>query len=377
MSLSEEFKMPSFKTPKIALIHDYLREYGGAERVLEELHALYPDAPVYVAFTDKEALGPQWERFADWNIQTTWMQYIPGIKKLFSPLRFLAPEAFRSLDLSKYDVVISSSNAYYAKAVKAENGKHICYCHTPPRSLYGYSTMSDWKKNPVIKVFGELLNHYLRVVDFKMAQEVDVFVANSRETQKRITKFYRRESEIINPPVKVPTTLEKSSAQKKETYYLYANRLAFAKHPEIAIKACLQMGVPLKVVGVGPMLEELKELGKGKVTFLGAVNDEQLGELYKGAKALLYPVEDEDFGMIPVEAMGYGVPVIAHRSGGPTETIVEEKTGIFFDELSVAGLVEAIHLAKSYTWKREAIHEHALQFSKKAFDSKIKKLVSL
>lgn len=367
---------------KIALVHDYLREYGGAERVLEALHELFPEAPVYVGFVDQEALGKQWQRFAEWDLKTTWLQKIPGIKKLFSPLRFLAPEAFADLDLSAFDVVISSSNAYYAKAVTAPHGVHVCYCHTPPRSLYGYSTMSDWKKNPLIKVLGELLNHYLRMVDFKIAQKVDVFIANSQETQRRIQKFYRRNAEVINPPVQMPekvsekVTSAKNKNNQESGYYLYANRLAFAKHPEIAVEACKKLDVHLKVVGVGPVLEELKKMAGSKTEFLGSVSDEELAQLYQGAAFLLYPVEDEDFGMIPVEAMGHGVPVIAHRSGGPKETIIEEKTGLFFEELSVRGLVEAMHLANSYKWQRSKIHEHAQQYSYQAFEKKIMKVVT-
>jgi glycosyltransferase involved in cell wall biosynthesis len=359
---------------KLALVHDYLREYGGAERVLEQLHVLYPDAPVYVGFIDAESLGSQWPRFADWDIRTTWLQRIPGIKRLFSPLRFLAPSAFSSLDLSAYDVVISSSNAYFAKAVRSPHGKHICYCHTPPRSLYGYSTMSDWKKKPVINALGQVLNHFLRLVDFQIAQKVGIFVANSRETQARIKKFYHREAEIINPPVVLPKKIAPAD-KKTKNYYLYVNRLAFAKHPEMAVAACQQLSLPLKVVGAGPMLDQLQAMATPGTEFLGSVTDEQLSELYQGAIALLYPVEDEDFGMIPVEAMGHGVPVIAHRSGGPRETIVEEETGLFFDELSVRALVEAMHLAKSYSWDRQKIHLHAKKFSVAVFDAKIKALV--
>jgi hypothetical protein len=132
--------------PKIALVHDYLREYGGAERVLEALHKLFPEAPVFTAFVDQRSLGIHWAKFKDWQIQETWLVKVPGFKQLFSPLRFLAPKAFAALDLSQFDIVISSSNAYFAKGVKVPNGKHFCYCHTPPRALYCYTTMSDWKK---------------------------------------------------------------------------------------------------------------------------------------------------------------------------------------------------------------------------------------
>lgn len=361
------------KNLKVALVHDYLREYGGAERVVEALHELFPDAPLYVAFSDPAALGIHWAKFKSWDIRQSWLTRIPFYKKLYSPLRVWAPNYFQAFDLSEYDLVISSSNAYMAKAVKVRpDATHICYCHTPPRSLYGYATMSDWHKNPITHFFGTLINHYLRVVDVKIAQRVGYFVANSEETARRIQKFYRRDSEIIYPPVMVPS---KPPSDQKREYYLYVNRLALAKHPELAVKACTQLKLPLKVVGTGKMLEDLKVIAGPTVEFLGAVSDEQLSGLYAGAKALLYPVEDEDFGIVPVEAMAHGVPVIAHESGGPKETIIEEKTGLFFQELSVAGLVEAISFASHYSFKPEVLHKHAQQFDSEHFQKKMMELV--
>lgn len=376
--------MSSTPNVKVALVHDYLREYGGAERVLEALHALYPEAPVFTAFIDEKAMGLHWQKFADWDIRTTWMARIPGIKKIYSPLRVLAAIAFADLDLSKYDVVISSSNAYEAKAVKVPNGKQICYCHTPPRSLYGYSTMTDWKKNPLLKVAGGLINHYMRVIDYQVAQQVDVFVANSVETQKRITKFYRRDSQVIFPPVDVlsaeKVATERKNFDQKNGYYIYVNRLAFAKHPELVVAAGTELQVQIHIVGTGPLLEQLKEQAGPTITFHGAVSDEKLHQLYAGAKALLYPVEDEDFGIVPVEAMGHGVPVIAHRSGGPQETIVEDKTGVFFDDLTVAGLKAAISDFEQKVARKmfdaQKINQQAQQFSTATFQQKIKQLVA-
>ncbi|MDA1079140.1 MAG: glycosyltransferase [bacterium] len=361
------------KKQTVALVHDYLREYGGAERVLEALHELYPEAPVFTAFVDREQLGLHWQRFADWDIRTTWLTKIPGYKLLFSPLRIWAPNYFKSLDLSAFDVVISSSNAYFAKAVRVPNGKHICYCHTPARSLYGYTTTSNWRANPVTKFFGMLINHYLRVVDYYVAQEVDFFIANSQETQRRITKFYRRESTIVYPPVNIPPNPPES---KSRSYYLYVNRLALAKHPEIAVQVCTEQNVPLKVVGSGKMLDDLREMAGSTVAFCGAVSDEELNRLYAGAKALLYPVEDEDFGIVPVEAMAHGVPVIAHNSGGPRETIIPDKSGVLFAELSTTGLWQAMQRAEKIRFSPEELYTHSQQFSLTAFKKNILKLVA-
>ncbi|MEN8253463.1 MAG: glycosyltransferase [Patescibacteria group bacterium] len=362
---------------RIALAHDYLREYGGAERVLEALHEIYPEAPVYTAFVDKKSLGIHYKKFKKWNIKTTWMADIPFIKKLYSPLRFLAPHAFADLDLSKFDLVISSSNAYYAKAVKVRNGKHLCYCHTPPRSLYGYSTSTSWKKNIFVRIFGELINFYLRQIDFKIAQKVDVFIANSEETKRRIEKFYRRDSVVVFPPVSVKDAMDPGLRRDDSggEYYLYVNRLALAKHPEIAVQVCNKLNLPLKVVGTGKMLNQLKEMVGNTVEILGSVDDKKLNNLYSAAKALIYPVEDEDFGMIPVEAMMHGVPVIAHASGGPLETVLDKKTGIFFEDLNFKGLEEAIKKFEKQKFDKNKIKKHAGKFSKKEFERKIKKLV--
>lgn len=360
---------------KVALVHDYLREFGGAERVLMALHEMYPDAPVYTAFYDTAAMGIHAGHFKGWDIRETWLARVPLIKKLYSPLRFLASKAFADLDLSGYDLVISSSNAYFAKAVKVPNGVHICYCHTPPRAMYGYSVMGDWRRNPITRFGGTLLNHFLRVIDVKVSREnVDVFIANSKETARRIKKFYKRQSIVVHPPIDVPTKSKLKSVADRH-YYLYASRLTLSKHPELAVTACNQLGLPLKVVGLGKMDTTLKEIAGPTIEMLSDVSDQELADLYAGAKALLYPSEDEDFGMVPVEAMGYGTPAIAHRSGGPIETIVEGETGLFFDELSVESLKKAIQKFQEQPFSPEKIAAHAARFNKPAFRRGISKVI--
>jgi len=370
------------KKLKVALVHDYLAEFGGAERVLEALHEVFPEAPVYTAFLDKQRLGAHWQRMQDWDIRQSWLSKIPFHQQLFSPLRIFAPQYFRSFDLSEYDLVISSTNAYFAKAVKVPNGKHLCYCHTPSRSLWGYTTMSDWQKNPLTKFFGILINHYLRVVDYYLAQDVDLFIANSKETQKRIKKFYRRDSKVIYPPVNIPAKISEKSFKKSKKdsevsarnsikYYLYVNRLALAKHPELAIEVCNQLKLPLKIVGEGKLRGRLEEMAGPTIEFLGHVADEELPALYSGARALIYPVEDEDFGIVPVEAMGYGVPVIAHASGGPLETVLDGKTGTLFSHLTTEDLKKAIEKFQKSKFSRANIHQFASKFSKKRFQAEI------
>lgn len=381
---------------RVAIVHDYLREFGGAERVLVALHELFPDAPLYTAFVDRQALGPHWARFADWDIHESWLTRIPGYKKWYSPLRIWAPSYFRAFDFSEFDVVISSSNAYFAKAVQVHApAVHVCYCHTPARSLYGYATTHTLHGSRALKMVGALMNHVLRIQDVKIAQDVDVFVANSKETQRRIAKFYRRGSIVVPPPVgwtepSQEKSVVKSAAEQPKppanvaakpptnaprSYYLYVNRLEYAKHPELAVAACTELGLPLVVVGRGSLEAKLKAMAGPTVQFVGAVDDAELQQWYAGADALLYPVEDEDFGIVPVEAMQAGVPVIAHRSGGPMETITEGVSGCFFEELSVAGLKQAIHTAADQRWSRSAIRQSVRQFAPEAFQRSMLKVV--
>lgn len=385
--MSQAVKTKNLSQLKIALAHDYLREFGGAERVLEALHQLFPQAPVYVAFTDPRALGADWSRFAGWDLRTTRIERLPFYRQLFSPYRIFAAKAFADLDLSAYDLVISSSNAYFAKAVRVPRGKQLCYCHTPPRVLYGYSAKSNWRQNPLTRLAGNLLNHFVRLDDWRTAQQVDQFIANSTETQRRIKKFYKRESVVIFPPVAMVdqanqyfaqlTQAQKAdfSKQKKQGYYLYVNRLALAKHPELAVQAAKDLDLPLKVVGSGGMLHDLQQGAGPRTEFLGAVSDRQLAELYRGAKALLYPVEDEDFGMVPIEAMAWGTPVIAHYSGGPKETVVAGKTGIFFQELTVTALKSAIQQLPKQNFSWQTIQQSSGAYAPAQFQQKLLRLI--
>lgn len=357
---------------KVALVHDYLREYGGAERVVELLHEMYPDAPLYTAFVDREALGIHWQRFAAWDIHESVASKIPFIKNLYSPLRLFAAYFFEGFDLSSYDVVISSTNMYMAKSVLTQpKTLHVCYVHTPPRPLYGLSSRTNWRKNPVTRIVGELINYWMRPIDFLGSQRPDLLIANSHEVGARIKKYYRRDAVVIYPPVRTSNVGE----VKREDYFLYAGRLVYAKHPELAVAACTAKQLPLKIVGAGPMERKLRDIAGPSVTFLGAVNDMELSTLYAGAKALLFPVEDEDFGMVPVEAMMAGTPVIAHNSGGPKETVIDETTGVLFDTLTQSGLEQAIDRFETLDFNAATIRAHADKFAPEKFQQHVRQLI--
>lgn len=364
---------------KVALVHDSLAEYGGAERVLLALSKIFPQAPIYTAFYHPKHLGKAAREFANKDIRATYLAKLPFSYHLRSPLRLLAASAFSSLDLSEFEVIISSTNSYQAKAVRPRPGAiHLCYCHTPSRSLYGYDTSSNWRANRFTHFGGQLINHYLRLLDFKIAARPTVMIANSHTTAARIKKFYRRESELIYPPVMLPPLPANYQRPKQaEPYYLYVNRLQFAKHPELAIKACCQLGRRLKIVGTGSLFAQLKQLAAGKpeIEFLSQVDDEQLVKLYAGARALLYPVVDEDLGLVPLEAMSLGTPVIAHRSGGPLETIKPNVGGLFFSSLTQAGLVEAIKLFESKSFPRSQVTQSVSDYSYTSFRRQILALI--
>ena len=361
---------------KVALVHDYLREYGGAERVLEELHRLYPEAPVYTAFVDQKSLGENWQRFQDWDIRQTFLSKIPLIKKTFSPLRVLAARAFAQLDLSEFDIVISSSNAYMAKAARASkpHAKHFCYCHTPSRVLYGYTAKSHWRDRAITRFFGEIINHYMRFVDFRVAQEVGVFIANSEETQARIKKFYHRDSSVVYPPVDTSFYNPREEEIVKKNYFLFVGRFVPYKKADLVIEAFYKLGIELRIIGTGPEEHKLKKIAKDNVKFLGRASDKVLFENLKSAKAVIFPSE-EDFGIVPVEAMACGTPVISYGVGGATETVISGKTGEYFFEQTPSSLIEVVKKFDSKKYKFSDLRSRAEEFSLEKFRENFRKQI--
>ncbi len=360
----------------IALVHDQLGEFGGAERVLLAISEIWPDAPIYTAYYRKNS--PAWERFAHKDVRSSWAQRIPGFAtKLHSPLRFLAPAIWNSFDFSQYDVVIGSSSWYITKGF-AKKGKavEICYCHTPPRWLYGYPTSVNWQKYALVRAYATIVGFFMRQYDFRAAQRVNWFVANSKETARRIQKFYRRDSTVIYPPIDLPPV----PAVKKGEYYLVASRLVGGKGLALAVGAAKKLNIPLKIVGVpagySTELDQLKKTAGTNVEFLGYVSDTELARLYAGAKAFLALATDEDFGMTPVEAMAMGTPVVAYAGGGYTESIIDGKTGVFFHESTVESLISAIKTFEKIKsdWSKACIAQ-AQKFSKKRFQKELREFV--
>ncbi|MFA4827032.1 MAG: glycosyltransferase [Candidatus Shapirobacteria bacterium] len=383
---------------RIALVHDYLKEYGGAESVLEALSDIFPDAPIYTALYHPASFGPHRSRLEKkWQgrIHPSFFQYLLFAHKIISPLRLLSPLAFNFMNFKNFDLIISSATgAYFPNAVNKQSAKLICYCHTPPRYLYGLPTARDLKKYPFFNALAQIANHFLRLLDFKYAQNVDQFIANSSTTAARIQKFYRRNSIVINPPVEifkiakpaifgaqsseVPSEGREHRKMVGERFYLTGGRLARAKRYDIAIQACNQLKLPLKIFGrdFAGFESQLKSIAGLTVEFLGEVTQEQKADLFSQAKAYLFCSDQEDFGIVSVEAQGYGCPVVGYKSGGITETVVDNKTGVLFDELTPASCATAIQKLQKLKIDPKDCQKNAVRFSRDQFVQKIKKFTS-
>lgn len=366
---------------KIAIVHDYLKEYGGAERVVEALLEVWPKADVYTTVFLPRFAGPHKARVKKWNVETTWLQYLPFKAKLLSPFRLIAPWIFKSIDLSDYDLVITSTAGTYTSPNFVKIGKktlHICYCHTPPRYLYGYPVANAWDEvgwRKVLKFFGQVPMHFLRMLDFKVAQRPKYFIVNSKEVAARVQKFYRRDSRVIYPPVEIAGLRN----QKKENFYLTGGRLSRHKRQVLAVEAFTKLNLPLKVFGgafASYGVSDLKKKAGKNIEFLGEITDEKKFDLMRKAKAFIFTSELEDFGIIPVEAMGVGTPVIAYRSGGVKETVIDGKTGVFFDELSAESLIKAVRKFEKMKFNPQDCVTQAIKFSKERFKKEMLEFVN-
>lgn len=365
---------------KVALVHDYLREYGGAERVLEALHEIFPTSPVFTAYYNPQSLGENNKRFVGWDIRSCWLQYFPFANRLLSPFRIFAAKIFEGFNLQEFDLVISSSAIYFAKAVITKPGSlHISYIHTPPRFLYGYTTSFNYKKNIITRILGEIANYFLRITDFKISQRPDILVANSKNVQARIKKFYRRDAAVVYPPVEINSNY-KAETKEKNKYFLVLSRLVRGKGVDIVVEACKKLGLALKIAGTGPELENIKQqISHAKnIEILGWVSDEERLKLLSQAKALIVASEDEDFGITAVEAQAVGTPVIAPKSGGFLETVVDKKTGLLYGQPGMVNadeLEKALENFKTIKFNPEDCIKNASKFSKDRFKKEILELV--
>jgi glycosyltransferase involved in cell wall biosynthesis len=364
------------KAPKVALVHDWLTNMGGAEPLVLEIHKLFPKAPIYTSVYDAEKM----QAFKDIDVRTTKLQ--ESLPKKLRYKHVLWPvfraQAFRELDLSEFDVIISSSSAE-AKAVrKTRPGQvHIAYIHTPPR--YFWSHYEEFRKEfsfgaltPFIRPFIPTFVKAMRKRDLESVKDIDVFVANSTVTQERIKKYYNKPSTVIYPPVEVSRFTPPPKGER-HGYVIWGRHVPY-KRFDLAIEAANKLGAQLTIAGTGPDTDRLKSLAGPTIKFVGRISDEALVKLAQTSKAFLFPNE-EDFGISAAEALAAGTPVIAYKKGGALDIVQDGETGVFFEEQTVDSLVDAMKRFETMTFLPATLHRKAKRFDKGLFATKIRKIV--
>ncbi|MDF1498464.1 MAG: glycosyltransferase [Patescibacteria group bacterium] len=365
------------KKPKIAIVHDFLTYFGGAERVLISLHKLYPDAPIYTLLYNEKKMK---QYFSDAKIRTSFLNKLPKfIRKRKKYLLPFMPTAAETFDLREFDIVISSSSSFAKGIITKPKTTHICYCHTPTRFLWDwhYNYLKENNIKGIKKIIILFFLHYMRMWDKSAAERVDYFIANSKNTAQRIKKFYGRESKVVYPPcdVEYSNDCEKPKEDKKR-YFLIVSRLSSYKKIDLAIEAFNKLEIPLIIIGEGEDRSRLRKMAEKNIKFLGFVSDEKLKYYYQSCQAFIFPGED-DFGITPIEAMSFGKPVLAYRRGGLKETIIEGITGEFFDDLIPEILADGVRRMKNNyrNYNCERIKQHSQKFSRKNFEENIKNII--
>ena len=365
-------KLTAMETPlKIAFVHDYLNQYGGAERVLTMLCELFPQAPIYTLLYDERATG---QVFRGRTVHTSFLQKIPFAKKHHRIFPLLMPIAVEQFDLSAFDVVLSVSASFAKGIITKPHTRHINYCLTPTRFLWddSHRYIDEFKYPWPIKKLIPALVAYLRLWDRAAVGRVDQFVAISQFFQKPIKKYYQREAELIYPAIDIS---EYQPIPEQDENFLMVGRLVRYKRFDLAVKVFNAIGKKLIIVGDGPERQRLQKLAKSNIRFLGLVSDYQLPELYARAQALIFP-QAEDFGLVPLEAMASGRPVIAYRGGGVLETVIDGQTGVLFDTQSEIDLALAVGRYYQTTFDPQLIRAQAAKFDKQVFKEKFKALFS-
>lgn len=359
--------------PKIALVHEYLIRFGGAEQVLRSLANIFPDSPIYTLLHDPKRMG---EYFKDKEIHTSFLQSFPKVlrkrHKYLLPFLPTAPETF---DLRDFDIVLSSSSAFAKGVITKPKTIHVCYCHAPMTFAHDYYHMYIEEQNrswPIRKAT-RLLMHYVRMWDSVSSDRVDHFIANSKITQDRIKKNYNRDSVVIYPPVDVDSIIPQ---KEHRSYFLIVSQLTPYKRIDIAVQAFNKLRLPLIIIGEGPQRKQLEKMAQSNIKFLGFLPEEKIQAYYRNARAFIFPGQD-DFGITAVEAMAAGKPVLAYKGGGTLETVVEGITGEFFNELNPEILADGIRRlsANEKNYDMSAIRKHSEKFSRPRFEKEIKEFI--
>lgn len=357
---------------KIAIITQWFTTLGGGEQVVAVLAEMYPEADIFALFEVSTELP---EALAGKRLQTSFLNGIPGIRKLYRPLVGLHPTAVESLDLRGYDLILSCDAGLMKGVLVDQKAIHICYCHTPIRYIWDLYWTFRQQAPAFARPLYSLIAQYIRSWDFNAAQRVDHFIANSRYIQNRIWKYYRRTSTVIYPPVE---TRSAYVGDGTGGYYLSVGRLTHTKRLDLVISACNQLQRPLRIAGKGREEAALRKLAGPTIEFLGRVEDKDLPGLYARSRAFLFAA-DEDFGIVPVEAQAFGRPVLAYGHGGSLETVVDDvtsasATGMFFPEQNAASLVDCIlrFEERESDFKPAVIQNHARRFDTEVFRTRMR-----
>lgn len=350
---------------KIAIVCDWLTVYAGAERVLHEMHQLFPNAPIYTTLYKPGTCS----LFKNADVRESGLKFIPGARRFHRLFLPFMPGVFERIDLSEYDLVISSSHSAAKGVITKPETLHVSYCHSPMRYVWDHSHeyQSEFKSFKYLKWFYRPILHRIRLWDRVAADRVDHYLANSKYIGQRIKKYYDRDSDVLYPPVDLSLFKVKKDPG---SYFLAVGRLIPYKRFDLAVEACKKMKLPLKVVGVGPELNRLKKMAGTDTEFMGKVSDEELRSLYQGAKALIFP-QREDFGIVPLEAMACGTPVLAFGHGGALETVKDGVSGLFFYEQTQDSLLAAIKKFEKCKWDAKLVAETVEGFSTARFRSEL------
>ena len=355
---------------RVALVHDHLNQLGGAESVLKAFTDVFPNAPIFTLIYDEKSTN---SLFKGKEIHESFLAHLPFARKLFRwylPLMIAATESY---DLSGYDVVISDSSGFAKGVITSPGTLHIDYCHTPTRYLWSdHNVIIDrLERIGLVRRIVQGYKSYLRVWDRMASDRVDSFIANSKFVSQRIQKYYRRGSIVIYPPI---ATSEFQVSERQEDYFLLISRLRPYKRVDIAVQAFNKLRIPLKIIGTGEEGEKLQQMAKSNIEFLGWVDDTTKRRLLEECRGLIHP-QEEDFGITPLEAMATGKPVIAYRAGGAVETVVQNVTGVLFEDQSWESLADAIIRLRGKTFDPHVIRKHAEQYDVAQFRDRIRGFV--
>lgn len=356
---------------RVALVHDYLNQYGGAERVLEAFHELFPDAPVFTSIYAPDLMP---SHYRDWHVEVSFMQRLPLIHRHHQPYLPLYPRAFERLSLTGYDLILSSSSAF-AKGVRAPVGvPHVCYCHSPMRFAWDFDHYAERERlgGPARMLLPIFLRR-LRQWDLKTSLRVDHFIANSSTVAARIKKFWNRDACVMHPPVETAKISPVSPGEVKD-YFVLISRLVPYKRFDIAIEAFSRLKLPLKIIGDGRARADLERQAGPNVEFVGTVSDDEKHYLFSHCRAAVFPAED-DFGIAQVEVQAAGRPVIALAAGGALETVEDGITGVLFQPQTPDGIIDAVRRFEALEFSENEIVRRAQRFSRARFENEVTRFV--